>query len=339
MSDEEKKSDAPETGAPEVEAQKPAVDPAATPTAEPTAATEQPAPSQPQASGTPDASAKPAATDKQVADEPAATDKPARPAAATKPAAGATAKPAGAKPAAKPAPPPDPRVVAAKAKAEELKKAIEAHFAAPDESVRAITAGAVERTLAADAAINAATQTTTAEATAEQPTASEGAPATPLAPATTAAAEPAKPSVVVETGAALHTPMVVIDKDYWRDVVEFLRTDENWKLNYIEMMAGTDYPDKGYIEVTVYVQSTSLGHWVNLKTRADRANPVLPSLVPVHLGVNWEEREIYDLLGITFTDHPDLRRIMMWDEYKGHPLRKDFNEWDVAGEDADGSSR
>ncbi|MDQ0189415.1 NADH-quinone oxidoreductase subunit C [Alicyclobacillus cycloheptanicus] len=144
--------------------------------------------------------------------------------------------------------------------------------------------------------------------------------------------------VVEETGAALHTPMVVIAKDRWYEAVDFLRTNDAWKLNYIECMVGTDYPAKGYIEIVIYVQSTSLGHWVCLKTRTDRDRAEVPSLVPSHPGVNWEEREIYDLLGVTFTNHPDLRRIMLWDEFAGHPLRKDYNEWQ-GGEDSDGAGQ
>lgn len=56
----------------------------------------------------------------------------------------------------------------------------------------------------------------------------------------------------------------------------------------------------------------------------DNAKPAVPSLCSVWAGCNWHEREAFDLVGITFTDHPDLRRIMMWDEYPYHPLRKDF---------------
>lgn len=134
---------------------------------------------------------------------------------------------------------------------------------------------------------------------------------------------------VEEVGAAHDKPMLLINRSHWVQTVDLLRHHEDWQLNYLELMAGTDYPD--YIEVVVYIQSTALGHFVCLKTRTPREDAEVPSLVEVHPGVNWEEREIYDLLGVRFTNHPDLRRIMMWDEYVGHPLRKDFNVW--AGEE------
>ncbi|SFU65177.1 NADH-quinone oxidoreductase subunit C [Alicyclobacillus macrosporangiidus] len=135
-------------------------------------------------------------------------------------------------------------------------------------------------------------------------------------------------AAVEEVGAAHFVPMLVIRKQDWPAAVDLLRTHPDWRTNYLEFMAGTDYKDKGYIEVVIYLQSTELGHFICLKTRTDRDQAEIPSLFSVFPGVNWEEREIYDLLGVTFTGHPDLRRIMMWDDFKGHPLRKDYNEWD-----------
>lgn len=131
---------------------------------------------------------------------------------------------------------------------------------------------------------------------------------------------------VEEVGAAHHKPMLRIRNADWAKVVDMLRTHPTFALNYLECMAGTDYPT--YIEISTFVQSTTKGYFVCLKTRTERENAEVPSLVSVHPGVNWEEREIFDLLGVTFTGHPDLRRIMMWDDFTGHPLRKDYNEWD-----------
>jgi len=133
-------------------------------------------------------------------------------------------------------------------------------------------------------------------------------------------------AAVEEVGAAHFVPMIRLRNQDWATGVEWLRTAENWKLNYVECMAGADYPT--YIEIVLYVQSTSLGHWICLKTRTERDHAEVPSLVESHPSVNWEEREIFDLLGVKFTNHPDLRRIMMWDEFVGHPLRKDYSEWE-----------
>jgi NADH-quinone oxidoreductase subunit C len=132
--------------------------------------------------------------------------------------------------------------------------------------------------------------------------------------------------VVEEAGAAQYKPMLRIRKDRWVETIDLLRKHEAWRLNYIELMAGTDYKD--YLEVVTFIQSTELGHFVLLKTRTDKENPEIPSIVGIHPGVNWEEREIYDLLGVKFTNHPDLRRIMLWEGFKGHPLRKDYTPWE-----------
>lgn len=133
-------------------------------------------------------------------------------------------------------------------------------------------------------------------------------------------------AAVEEAGAAHHHPLVRIHPSHWADAVDWLKTHADWQLNYVECMAGTDYPD--YIEIVLYVQSTERNHFICLKTRTSRDTAEVPSLVTSHPGVNWEEREIYDLLGVKFTNHPDLRRIMMWDDFKGHPLRKDYSEWE-----------
>ncbi len=132
--------------------------------------------------------------------------------------------------------------------------------------------------------------------------------------------------VVEAAGAAHIRPMLLIKNEKWFEAINLLRVHSDYLLDYVECMAGTDYPE--YIEVVVYVQSTKNGHFICFKTRTDRTDAKVPSLVPAYPGVNWEEREIFDLLGVRFTDHPDLRRIMMSEDYIGHPLRKDFTPWD-----------
>ena len=77
-------------------------------------------------------------------------------------------------------------------------------------------------------------------------------------------------------------------------------------------------------ELNYHLVSIPLRQKVRIRVRLSGHDPVVDSLVPVWLGANWLEREIFDLFGIQFTDHPDLRRILLPDDWEGYPLRKDF---------------
>ncbi|GIM45695.1 hypothetical protein DNHGIG_12440 [Collibacillus ludicampi] len=134
--------------------------------------------------------------------------------------------------------------------------------------------------------------------------------------------------VLEETMLKKYQPTFVIKREHWREVVNFLRLEPSLAFDYPEAFAGTDYPAQGYIEVVVYLYSMKTGLCITVKTRTPRDHAEVPSLVPVYAGANWEEREIYDLLGVKFTDHPDLKRIMLPDDFNGHPLRKDYSVWD-----------
>lgn len=133
---------------------------------------------------------------------------------------------------------------------------------------------------------------------------------------------------VAESALAKYQPTFVIKREQWFNVAEFLRHDAQLLFDYPEVMAGTDYPDKGYIEVAVYLYSMKFGQFITIKVQTPRDNAEVASLVPLYNGLNWEEREIYDLLGVKFQGHPNLTRIMMPDDYEGHPLRKDFSVWE-----------
>src|SRR4051812_1422508 len=85
------------------------------------------------------------------------------------------------------------------------------------------------------------------------------------------------------------------------------------------------YPDATDRYGVIYLLSnTNTGERVVVKTFVNDPNPTLPSVYPLWKGADWTEREVFDLYGITFTGHPDLRRIMMPDNFAGHPLRKDY---------------
>jgi NADH-quinone oxidoreductase subunit C len=148
-----------------------------------------------------------------------------------------------------------------------------------------------------------------------------------------------------------------VDPAHALDVARFLRDDPELRMDHVTNMAGVDWPDtvvkqnvkktvqregkeeeieetietvrSGYLEAVYHLYSMERRHGpviLRLRTenRSDRVE--VPSLTPVWRGAEFQEREAYDLFGIQFTGHPDLRRILMWDEFTGYPMRKDYVE-------------
>jgi NADH-quinone oxidoreductase subunit C/D len=101
---------------------------------------------------------------------------------------------------------------------------------------------------------------------------------------------------------------------------------DEYGYDYLSSVTGVDYLPDGYMEVVYHIYKTTGGKAIVLKTRIPRENTIIPSLVPVYPGADLQEREAWDLLGIRFEGHPDLRRILMWEGFYGHPLRKDWRE-------------
>jgi len=96
--------------------------------------------------------------------------------------------------------------------------------------------------------------------------------------------------------------------------------------DYLSSVTGVDYLPDNLLEVVYHLYQTTGGSGLVLKTQTPRDDAVVPSLVPVYPGADLQEREAWDLLGIRFEGHPDLRRILMWEGFEGHPLRKDWQE-------------
>ena len=96
------------------------------------------------------------------------------------------------------------------------------------------------------------------------------------------------------------------------------------QLDYVANLTAVDYPPDR-IDMVYHLGSMSKKHGpVELKTALPRANPVVSSLTPLYRGAEFQEREVYDLFGVRFEAHPDLRRILMWEGFQGHPMRKDY---------------
>jgi NADH-quinone oxidoreductase subunit C len=109
-------------------------------------------------------------------------------------------------------------------------------------------------------------------------------------------------------------------------ICETLKTDPNLSMDCLMNLGAVDYPKKNQIEVVYHLFSYQRRHAFVLKVQLDRAAPEVDSLEPVWKAADWLEREQFDLMGVVFKGHPDLRRIMMPDDWIGHPLRKDYKE-------------
>jgi len=164
---------------------------------------------------------------------------------------------------------------------------------------------------------------------------------------------------VITNDAPVNQPSLLVNREVGLAVAKALRDDAELRLDYASNVTGIDWLDQttkekvkvkkvvdgvekeveetvekkraGYLETVYHLYSMALKHGpviIRLRT-GNRAEDVhLPSLTPIWRGAEFQEREIYDLYGILFDGHPDLRRILMWDGYTEHPMRKDYVEPD-----------
>jgi len=117
----------------------------------------------------------------------------------------------------------------------------------------------------------------------------------------------------------------IIKTNHLVDVATELR--DTYGFDHLTSITGVDYFPEELMEVVYHVFNTTGGPVLNFKVQAVRKDPIeVPSLVSVYPGAEFQEREIWDLFGVVFTGHPDLRRILMWEGFAGHPMRKDWKE-------------
>ncbi len=116
---------------------------------------------------------------------------------------------------------------------------------------------------------------------------------------------------------------LVVKSDSLLPVAAFLRDTETLKFDYLNYVTAVDY--FSYFEVVYQLTSLEHNHTVIIKARCyGRENPSVPSVIGIWQGADFQEREIYDLLGIKFEGHPNMKRIFLWEGFAGHPLRKDY---------------
>lgn len=130
------------------------------------------------------------------------------------------------------------------------------------------------------------------------------------------------PDAVAETTEIGGIPTLTVAADAIVDICLFLRDDPGLRFDYLMSLTGVDWTDR--LEVVYHLYSIPMKHYLTLKIGTDRESPSVPSVCPVWKAADWQEREVYDMFGIAFEGHPDLRRILMEDDWEGFPLRKDY---------------
>ncbi len=133
------------------------------------------------------------------------------------------------------------------------------------------------------------------------------------------------PKMVVSHKIFAGEPYITVKKEGLLDICKLLKKDKELDFDYPVEVTAVDYPDDAErFEVIHVFWSVEHRHRVILKTRVTEDDPSIDSVVSLWKGANFMERETYDMFGITFTGHPDHRRILMTDDFEGWPLRKDF---------------
>jgi NADH-quinone oxidoreductase subunit C len=117
--------------------------------------------------------------------------------------------------------------------------------------------------------------------------------------------------------------IVLVKSESLKELLSYLKDASGLELDYLNNITAVDYWD--YFELIYQLTSIKNNHKLTVKTQlTGRENPVAPSITGVFKGADYQEREIHDLMGIRFEDHPNLKPILLWEGFNGFPLRKDY---------------
>jgi len=135
----------------------------------------------------------------------------------------------------------------------------------------------------------------------------------------------ALPDAVLETHAHVGDATARIDPERVVQVARLLRDDPELEFEMLTDLTAVDYlGEEPRFEMVYHFYSVARNHRLRIKARVPEEPAEIGSLVDVYASANWMEREVWDLYGIRFKGHPDLRRILLYEEFEGHPLRKDY---------------
>jgi NADH-quinone oxidoreductase subunit C len=135
-------------------------------------------------------------------------------------------------------------------------------------------------------------------------------------------------TAIFETHSQFGDDTAVVDPHHWKAICKVLREDPALDFDMPIDLCGVDYPDRTpRMEVVMHLYSVSKRHRIRLKARVgdeEMDGAELESVTSIWAGMNWLEREVFDMSGVRFRGHPDLRRILMYPEFEGHPLLKTY---------------
>jgi NADH-quinone oxidoreductase subunit C len=135
------------------------------------------------------------------------------------------------------------------------------------------------------------------------------------------------PAGVHETHSEKGDDTAVVERAELGAICRFLRDQPELGFDMLSDLTAVDYlPRQPRFEVVLHLRSVARGKRLRLKVRLGEDDPTVDSLTSVWPAADWLERECYDMFGIVFTGHPDLRRLLMYEEFVGHPLRKDYQK-------------
>lgn len=118
---------------------------------------------------------------------------------------------------------------------------------------------------------------------------------------------------------------VVVARDNVADIIEFLRDDPSTKMNFLRDITAVDYLHRvPRFDVVWILYSIELKHMLVVRVGLEEDDVKCPSIASLYGCAAWMEREVYDMYGVEFTNHPDLRRVLLYEEFEGYPLRKDY---------------
>ncbi len=135
---------------------------------------------------------------------------------------------------------------------------------------------------------------------------------------------------VLDSHSRLGNDTVVIERDRLAEIVERLRDDEKTQMDFLRAITCVDYMHRDpRFEVVYVLYSIEFKHMLTLRVVVSEDDCKVPTISHLYGCAGWTEREVWDMYGVEFVDHPDLRRVLLYQEFEGHPLRKDYGKQDA----------